>query len=101
MRPSPSAISGALLVGIDPEIAAACERFVDPYPVLRVGHAAAAVERICVVHPKVVVIPSSLREQEAREVREVAAIVGAEVITLHPDRTHALPSMVLAALEKS
>ena len=94
-------MSGALLVGLDAEMANACERFVDPYPVLRVAHAAAAVARICVVHPKVVVITSALREEEAREVREAAAILGADVIIAFPDRAVDVPPLLLAALERA
>jgi hypothetical protein len=94
-------MSGALLVGLAAETADACERFVDPYPVLRVAHAAAAVARICVVHPKVVVITSELREEEAREVREVAAILGADVIIAFPDRGPDILPLLLAALEKA
>jgi hypothetical protein len=94
-------MSGALLVGLDATMADACERFVDPYPVLRVAHAAAAVARICVVHPKVVVITSELREEEAREVREAAAILGADVIIAFPDRAADVPPLLLAALERA
>ncbi len=94
-------MSGALLVGLDAAMANACERFVDPYPVLRVAHAAAAVARICVVHPKVVVITSELREEEAREVREAAAILGADVIIAFPDRAADVPPLLLAALERA
>jgi hypothetical protein len=100
MRPAPSALSSALLVGLDAGVADACERFVNPYPVLRVAHAAAAVARICIIHPKVVVITSDLREVEARDVREAAAILGADVIIAHADRGADVLPLLLAALEK-
>ena len=94
-------MSGALLVGLSAATAEACERFVDPYPVLRVAHAAAAVARICVVQPSVVVISSELREEEARAVREAAAILGADVIIAFPDRGADVPPLLLAALERA
>jgi hypothetical protein len=53
--------------------------------VLRVGHVAAASERIPVVMPQLVVISTTFRQEELDVLNERCVAVGAEVILVPPD----------------
>lgn len=77
-----------MLVGLDDELATACaDTLADGgLKVLRVGHVAAACERIPVVMPQLVVVPASLRPEEAEPLNDRCVAVGAEVIRIAPEQ---------------
>ena len=78
----------AILVGLAEGLAEVCtETLADGgLKVLRVGHVAAASERIPVVMPQLVVIPTTLRPDEAETLNDRCVAVGAEVLKLAPDQ---------------
>lgn len=78
----------AILVALPDDLAAVCTESLDDggLKVLKVGHVAAACERIPVVMPQVVVIMSTLRPEEADLLADRCVAVGAEVIRLAPDQ---------------
>jgi hypothetical protein len=84
--PSPSAI--LILAGIAEPLAEACARalLAGGLRVLRVAHVAAAAERIPVVMPQVVVVSSTLLPGEAETLADRCVAVGAQVITVAPER---------------
>ncbi len=53
--------------------------------VLKVGHVAAAAERIPVVMPQVVIISTTFRAEELEMLNDRCVAVGAEVIRIAPD----------------
>lgn len=78
----------AILVGLPEDLAAVCaESLADGgLKVLKVGHVAAACERIPVVMPQIVVTRDSLRPEEAEPLNDRCVAVGAEVIRLAHDQ---------------
>lgn len=84
----------AILVGVAEPLATACsDSLADGgLRVLRVGHVAAACERIPVVMPQLVVVPSTLRAEDSEMLADRCVAVGAEVISLGPD-AHADPTL--------
>lgn len=78
----------AILVALPEDLAAVCaESLADGgLKVLRVGHVAAACERIPVVMPQLVVTLDSLRADEADLLVDRCVAVGAEVIRLAADQ---------------
>ena len=72
-----------MLVGCEPDLAADCLRAFPELLVLNVAHAAAAVERMLVTRPLVVVVSEDLaRSKEDRLVIECARDIRAEVVPL-------------------
>lgn len=53
--------------------------------VLRVGHVAAACERIPVTMPQIVVVSTTMRPEDAESIVDRCVAVGAEVLKLEPD----------------
>lgn len=80
----------AILVGLPEDLAAECtETLADGgLKVLKVGHVAAACERIPVVMPQLVVTTTSLHAHEAETLNDRCVAVGAEVlrVALEQDR---------------
>jgi hypothetical protein len=76
----------ALLVGAAEPLAAACtDALADGgLRVLRVGHVAAACERIPVIMPQLVVVATNLRPEESDMLADRCVAVGAEVMKLAP-----------------
>lgn len=76
----------ALLVGLSDELATACIELLGEagLRVLRVGHAAAASERIPVVMPQLVVVPTTVGNAELETLRDRCVAVGAAVAELDP-----------------
>ncbi|MBS2013799.1 MAG: hypothetical protein JST00_12990 [Deltaproteobacteria bacterium] len=66
--------------------------------VLRVGHVAAACERIPVTMPQLVVLPSTLRPEEAESITERCVAVGA---TVFPLDVNADPATVAPRLKQA
>lgn len=75
-----------ILVGLSEEIVARCAEVLDDsgLRVLRVGHVAAASERIPVVMPQLVLV-GDVRPQELELLTDRCVAVGAEVMTIAPD----------------
>ncbi len=76
----------AILVGLPDDVASMCVEVLSDGGLrpLRVGHVAAASERIPVVMPQVVVFSSTLRPEELDSLDERCVAVGAEVIRVAP-----------------
>lgn len=76
--PSPTAI----LVGVPESLATFCTEVLgeNGLRVLRVGHAAAAAERIPVVMPQLVLIAATLNPQDLEALTDRCVAVGAQVI---------------------
>ncbi len=76
-----------ILVGLPDELASLCTEALGDggLRVLRVGHVAAASERIPVVMPQLVVVSTSLRQEELDVLIDRCVAVGAEVIRVAPD----------------
>jgi hypothetical protein len=80
MTPLFQPVPSIMLVGLDTELAAACEHAFPSLLVLRVGHGAAAVERMLVTRPLVVVVGENLARSEVALVTECARDIQAEVL---------------------
>ena len=80
------ATPSAILVGLSEELAAHCtETLADGgLKVLKVGHVAAACERIPVVMPQIVVTTAGLAPHDADTLDDRCVAVGAEVIKIEP-----------------
>lgn len=76
----------AILVGLPEDLAAECiETLSDGgLKVLKVGHVAAACERIPVVMPQLVVTTTALNAQDAETLNDRCVAVGAEIIKITP-----------------
>lgn len=74
----------ALLVGLDPDQAAASTLVLRAagLTVVKAGHVAAALERIPVLQPYVVVLPSAMRAEAQDSITDRAVAVGSEVVWL-------------------
>jgi hypothetical protein len=72
----------AMFVGMEPSLAEECEFVLSTigYRVLKVGHAAAACERIPVAMPTIVVITSNAKENERADLQERVIAVGAKLV---------------------
>ena len=77
----------AILVGVAEPLATACsDALADGgLRVLRVGHVAAACERIPVVMPQLVVVSSALRPEDTEMLADRCVAVGAEMVKIPPD----------------
>lgn len=77
----------AILVAMVEPVAGACADVLAEggLRVLRVGHVAAACERIPVVMPQLVVVSTTLRAEEAEMLADRCVAVGAEVVQVAPD----------------
>ena len=67
-----------MLVCLPEREAELCSRICQPIAVLRVGHVKAAVERMLVIRPSVVVAPVTMIATDAAHLKERAQDVGAE-----------------------
>src|SRR5580693_5441369 len=80
MTPIFQPVPSLMLVGIEAEVADECGRAFPSMLLLRVGHAAAAIERMLVTRPLVVLLGSALPRPDADAVAEIARDIRAEVI---------------------
>lgn len=76
-----------ILVGLTEELAAFCIDVLGDrgLRVLKVGHVAAASERIPVVMPQLVLVSTEFRPEELEILNDRCVAVGAEVIRVPPD----------------
>jgi hypothetical protein len=92
-------VATAMLVALDDRLAGACVTLLDDagFRVIRVRHVAPALERMPVVMPHLVIVPSTLRKEEDEGLVDRCVAIGAEVLRLAPD----VDAPVLAALVAS
>jgi hypothetical protein len=69
-----------MFIGSDADLADECAKANPVVPVLRVGHAAAAVERMVVTRPLVVIVDESVPADEVARIAEYARDIRAEVV---------------------
>jgi hypothetical protein len=86
------ATPSAMLVAVPDALAGVCAEALGEggLRVLRVGHVAAASERIPVVMPQLVVVSTAIRADEVEVIVDRCVAVGAEVIKLDPETNHAI-----------
>ena len=70
----------AMLLGLAEREADLCSHIVYPLAVMRVGHVTAAVERMLVTRPQLIVHTMNLRDTEIALLRERAQDVGAQLV---------------------
>lgn len=77
----------AILVGLPEPLSSLCIEALGELGlrVLRVGHAAAASERIPVVMPQLVLVPTTIRPAELDSLNDRCVAVGADLLQLAPD----------------
>jgi hypothetical protein len=80
MTPIFQPVPSLMLVGVAPELADDCARAFPAVRALRVGHSAAAVERMLVTRPLVVVLGDELHASEVELVKDCARDIQAEVL---------------------
>ena len=69
-----------MFVGSDPDLADVCARAMPAVSLLRVGHAAGAVQRMVVTRPLVVIFDESVTEKDATDMVECARDIRAGVV---------------------
>lgn len=76
----------AILVGIPDDLTELCTDALGDggLRVLKVGHVAAASERIPVVMPRLVLVSTTLRPEDLETITDRCVAVGAEVVTVAP-----------------
>ncbi|MBX3191679.1 MAG: hypothetical protein KF819_32100 [Labilithrix sp.] len=93
-------VATAMLVALDDRTAGACVSLLDDagFRVIRVKHVAPALERMPVVMPHLVVVPTTLRKEEEEGLVDRCVAIGAEVLRLAPDvDARALAALVASA----
>src|SRR2546423_14758733 len=77
----------AMLIGLDGDMANVCHATLadNGIRVLRVQHVAPALERIPVVMPQLVVVPTTFAPSEDEALNDRCVAVGAQVVKLEPD----------------
>jgi hypothetical protein len=90
----------AILVGLPEDLARVCTDALGEggLRVLRVGHVAAASERIPIVMPQLVLVPATMRADELDTLNDRCVAVGAQVLQLSPEMAPgALSAMLRSA----
>ena len=87
-----------MFVGSSADLADECARANPAVPVIRVGHAAAAVERMVVTRPLVVVLDESVPQGDVLRVLEYAKDIQAQVVRASPALQSELAVTVRTAL---
>ena len=93
-------VATAMLVALDDKIAGACVTLLDDagFRVIRVKHVAPALERMPVVMPHLVIVPTNLRKEEDEGLVDRCLAIGAEVLRLAPDvDARALEALIASA----
>jgi hypothetical protein len=90
-----------MFVGSDAHLADACAKAMPALAILRVGHAAAAIERMIVTRPLAVVVDAGVSAADLARISECARDVQAEVVRASgaagEDLTEAIRAAVIAA----
>jgi hypothetical protein len=79
MIANPSAMS----VGLAETVADTCAHYLDPVPLMRVGHVVAACERMVVTRPQVIIVMAGIENIDT--LRERAEDIRAEIAELTAD----------------
>ncbi len=87
-----------LLVGMTEAVTEACSKALDPFPVLRAPHAQAAITRMPIVMPTLVVLDATWSPTEVARQIEVATAVGARVLYAASADDAGLPGRLREAL---
>lgn len=89
-----------ILIGLSDELAALCAQVLAEggLQILRVGHVAAACERIPVTMPQLVVVASSLHPAEVDMLTDRCVAVGAEILHISPSDS---PQVLRPILQKA
>lgn len=102
------AVPTAILVGVTEPLATSCSDVLADggLRVLRVGHVAAACERIPVIMPQLVLVSTALREEDAEMLADRCVAVGAELFKVAPEAdigalTQSLKDATKSALMRS
>jgi hypothetical protein len=90
-------VPSLMFVGEDGSLADECEAKLPHLSVLRVKHAAAAVERMVVTRPLVVIVDETVRDSDASEVIACAHDVAAEVVRMSTEPAAAAVERIRAA----
>ncbi len=93
-------VATAMLVALDDRVAGACVTLLDDagFRVIRVKHVAPALERMPVVMPHLVIVPTTLRKEEDDGLVDRCVAIGAEVLRVAPDvDARALAALVASA----
>lgn len=79
----------AILVGLPEPLVSLCTEALGDHGlrVLRVGHVAAASERIPVVMPQLVLVPTTMRVEEIEMLQDRCVAVGADLLRMAPTLT--------------
>lgn len=97
-------VATAMLVALDDGIAGACVTMLSDagFRVIRVKHVAPALERMPVVMPHLVIIPTNLSKDDDDSLVDRSVAVGAEIVRLSPDGDErALAALVASAAHAS
>lgn len=97
-------VATAMLVALDDKVAGACITILDDagFRVVRVKHVAAACERMPVVMPQIVLVPTTLRREEDEILVDRCTAVGAEILRLAPDvDARALIALIVSAAQSA
>jgi hypothetical protein len=80
-------VATAMLIAIDDHLAGACVTLLDDagFRVVRVKHVPPACERLPVVMPHLVIVPSHLRKEDEDLLEDRCVAIGAELLRLSPD----------------
>lgn len=103
VTPPFSVASCMMVVGTGMDVADACARAAPGIPLVHVRHVAAAVTRMLVRRPLVVVVEESVGASEVEQVIEGASDVGAEVVVVgevHTELVSAVQSALRAAEQR-
>ncbi len=86
-----------MFVGSDPDLADVCARAMPAVSLLRVGHAAGAVQRMVVTRPLVVVFDESVSADDATDIVECARDIRAGVVRASTAARGQLAESIIAA----
>ena len=80
-------VATAMLVALDDRIGGACITLLDDagFRVIRVKHVAPALERMPVVMPHLVIVPTNLRKDDDEGLLDRCVAIGAEILRVAPD----------------
>ena len=80
-------VATAMLVSLDDRLAGSCVSLLDDagFRVVRVKHVPPALERLPVLMPHLVVIPTTLRKEDEETLTDRCVAIGAEMLKLSPE----------------
>lgn len=97
-------VATAMLVALEDRVAGACVTLLDDagFRVIRVKHVPPACERLPVVMPQLVLVPTTLRKDEEEMIVDRCVAIGAEVLRVAPDvDARALAALLASAIHST